>query len=626
MPSEQKLKEMRNRLSKLFLQISINHNDVASKEVIDLFARLDKEEKLQLVNAKDEYGNTLLHNTLPNISSDAENTLLFPLLKLFIENSADVNAKNNDGKTPLHRAVSNSDANFRAQATQLLLENGANIHDIDYNGRTPLHYSVYYASIFKETEGTDLSTAKLLLENGADVNARDNKGKTPLHVAVAHPSKKISEFLLKYGADINIKDNDGNTPLQNAFVKLTAPWELQKILEMLLDQGAEVPNDLVEKIKEILPYVKIIKHPEKEDVFYKAKKAFKREKMAQAAKMAVQGDLDKLLRNRREVIIDDDQNKIFQKVFEYLAATGNPLMFSALRHASKTFYSISQNVLEASQPNFKSIFVGTYSKHFNLPYKKSEREMKLFFLLFLNNKDDDNNLSKLQKFFAELTDTQKKEVLNKKDICGSISLHGAITKNSSSPIEILKLLIENGSDVNAQNNDGNTPLHCAARKGELDIVKLLIANGADVNAQNKKNITPLGYAYSNGHTEIINTLLSVKAEKPIHDSKLKIKESKLRTLKLIEANKEEKAHSHRPRQRKKLEEPSSHVAMVEKQRKLEAKAQENQEFDSEKPPERLRKRDTLRKKISDMTHRHKDDESKDDDQPEQPRRDGRRRK
>ena len=49
--------------------------------------------------------------------------------------------------------------------------------------------------------------------------------------------------------------------------------------------------------------------------------------------------------------------------------------------------------------------------------------------------------------------------------------------------EIAKVLIDNGAEVNAKSDRGDTPLHWAAEKNAAEIAKVLIANGAEVNAK-----------------------------------------------------------------------------------------------------------------------------------------------
>jgi hypothetical protein len=56
-------------------------------------------------------------------------------------------------------------------------------------------------------------------------------------------------------------------------------------------------------------------------------------------------------------------------------------------------------------------------------------------------------------------------------------------------LDVVKLLIDKGADVNAKEPNGNTPLHLADLNAEL--VELLIAKGADVNIKNKLGETPL---------------------------------------------------------------------------------------------------------------------------------------
>ena len=58
-------------------------------------------------------------------------------------------------------------------------------------------------------------------------------------------------------------------------------------------------------------------------------------------------------------------------------------------------------------------------------------------------------------------------------------------------IEAVKKHLAAGADVNAKDENGETPLHLAATK---ETAELLIAEGADVNAKDKDGVTPLDYA------------------------------------------------------------------------------------------------------------------------------------
>ena len=61
-------------------------------------------------------------------------------------------------------------------------------------------------------------------------------------------------------------------------------------------------------------------------------------------------------------------------------------------------------------------------------------------------------------------------------------------------IEAVKQHIVTGTDVNAKDKNGDTPLHHAAWNGHKEIIELLIAKGADVNAKDTDNDTPLDEA------------------------------------------------------------------------------------------------------------------------------------
>jgi hypothetical protein len=93
----------------------------------------------------------------------------------------------------------------------------------------------------------------------------------------------------------------------------------------------------------------------------------------------------------------------------------------------------------------------------------------------------------------------------KDDMFGRTPLHSAVLNGH---IEITRLLLQNGADVNAKNIHGSTPLHCSAKYGHVDILHLLVENGANLEAQAYNDWRPLHNAASEGHLHIIQELIS----------------------------------------------------------------------------------------------------------------------
>jgi ankyrin repeat protein len=79
--------------------------------------------------------------------------------------------------------------------------------------------------------------------------------------------------------------------------------------------------------------------------------------------------------------------------------------------------------------------------------------------------------------------------------------------------EVVKSLLKQGADVNAAQGDGTTPLHWAARRGDVELAQMLIYAGANVRATTRLGgWTPLLMAAQLGHPKMIETLLNAGSD------------------------------------------------------------------------------------------------------------------
>lgn len=95
---------------------------------------------------------------------------------------------------------------------------------------------------------------------------------------------------------------------------------------------------------------------------------------------------------------------------------------------------------------------------------------------------------------------------------------------AANDLEMARLFVEKGVNVNAATPRGDTALHFAAGAGNLAMVKLLLAKGADVNAATTgaiqvrkgpialKHLTALMYAAPYGTPELVRTLIDAGAQ------------------------------------------------------------------------------------------------------------------
>jgi len=75
-------------------------------------------------------------------------------------------------------------------------------------------------------------------------------------------------------------------------------------------------------------------------------------------------------------------------------------------------------------------------------------------------------------------------------------------------------LIEQGSNINKENVDGETPLFYACRNGnkKFNVIKYLIEHGADINKKNRMGETPIVISYKNNNKNLFEYLREHGAE------------------------------------------------------------------------------------------------------------------
>ena len=139
------------------------------------------------------------------------------------QNSADVEARDTYGRTPMHWACEEG----HLEVLQYLVLHGGDIRTPDGVARTPMHWACYRGH---------LECAKCLRENGAHINAIDCEQKTPLYLACNNPGyPDVVCYLTSENANVHIKNKYQSTALQVA-----AKYGNLQIVQHLVKCGAKI--------------------------------------------------------------------------------------------------------------------------------------------------------------------------------------------------------------------------------------------------------------------------------------------------------------------------------------------------------------------------------------------------
>lgn len=274
------------------------------------------------------------------------------------------------------------------------------------------------------------------LLNGGSVTFRDYDRRTPLHVAAGEGHAKVCALLIENGAEISAKDRWGNTALSDAYDNNRV-----EVIELLKRHGADGDDDI--ESLEMLHFCAV-------------------------------GDVSAIRK----------------------ALTGG---------ADVSYFD--------------------YDKRTALHVACSEGHVEVVEILLLNGASPDAVDRKNRTPVDDAITNGRRDVLRiLKRYGATIPRHvhesdgdhvhalgvELIEESAKGSERDVKQCLDYGADVNFKHYDRRTALHLACVEGHIEIVKILLDAGADIDAEDRWGITPLAEAESLGRKDICEILNRVR--------------------------------------------------------------------------------------------------------------------
>ena len=413
------------------------------------------------------------------------------MLTLLLDNGADPNAANPDGKNLLFLAIEKSDLD----TLKLLIQKNININKKYLSGKYPLIHAIY------KKNG---AVIRLLIDSGADTGIKDEAGNTPLVAAVESKDTQVTDYLVRGGADVNVTNSAGKKLLVVAYEKNSL-----EIFTQLISGGAKV-NELfdgqtmlhVTVTANKLSFVNAlvqggadlnVKNSDgKTPLMVTAEKGF-----SNGAKLLLNASADFNLKDNA------GETALFKAV--KISSDGSyavaDLLLKAGAKADDTGGDGKPALIQAAESGGYS-FVSLLLKYGANPNTENQKKETVIYILsktIMTGAKDKWKSDRAAKVIAEIV--AKGGDANRSDKYGRTPIDLACRVKN--PV-IIEALLKNGAIVDAQDANGNTPLKKVImdytgdykfsdkeKKAVLGIIDLLIKNGARIDVQDKFGRTPL---------------------------------------------------------------------------------------------------------------------------------------
>jgi len=456
---------------KMYEKAEANHNDDVVKLLFEndssepdtLFYRVNRYDILEKAVKLNDYN--FVRNVLNYEDFNFRSINSKKILK-----EANKNRNMDIMKLLIRESINNtsSDISFSSIATERSLE----------------YHTVYYLNyiINMAIKIGNFEMVKYLIEGDefksyVDINKEDINGECPLVTAFYEDNFEIFKYLLECGADCNIKSN-GNSLLSLAIDELNDT----KYIKCLLKYNNLDINE--RDINECYPLIKAIKKNNINSVILLIKYGLRHSMDMNV--IDIDGNTPLILSYRL------NHHEIFKFLIRYLDvdrkdSNGNTLLY----------YAIMKGDIDTME------YLIDIGADINCKYSSGGKSAL------------DLAISKGSKFLNILLNNKNNILLNVPNTQGETPLI-SIIKSSYYTIDdkkqIIKKMIQKGSNINFIDKDGNTPLIYALQIKSLPIIKLLIEHGAFINYTIEDScVSTLMKAIGIGEIEIVKYLVECNA-------------------------------------------------------------------------------------------------------------------
>ncbi|MEX2175338.1 MAG: ankyrin repeat domain-containing protein [Pirellulaceae bacterium] len=406
-----------------------------TKDAAEIRALLERQAN---VNAPQADGMTALH--WATYHDDPET------VKQLLAADADAKAANRYGVTPLSLACTNGNGTI----ARLLLEAGA-----DANGELPGGETC----LMTAARTGRLGAVEVLLARGANVNARERKGQTALMWAAADGHLEVVDALLKAGADFRTPLPSGFTPLFFA-VREGRSAVVFRLLEAGIEVNAAMRperRDGGARGKSTTPLILAV-----ENGHFELAAALLKVGADPNDRPAGYAALHAIAWVRKPIRGDGDPPPI---------GSGNLSSLDLVRQLLAHRADVNLRLEKGESGR------GRFTTTGSTPFLLAARTADLPLMRLLLERGADPSLPNAVHCTPLLAAAG----------VGALGDGEEAAATEEEAVEAVRLLLDQGADINAVDNNGETAMHGAAYQNRWQLVQLLADRHADINVWNRKN-------------------------------------------------------------------------------------------------------------------------------------------